>query len=82
MGLNIQPVKKTPILDGIKMLRDFKIIVDPNSYNLAKELNSWVWIDKRGQIPLDSDNHLIDAMRYICTTLLRPNRGTGHKLLA
>ena len=82
MGLNIQPVKKTPILDGIKMLREFKIIVDQNSFNLAKELNNWVWIDKRGQVPLDSDNHLIDAMRYICTTLLRPNRGTGHKLLA
>lgn len=80
-GLNIKPVKKTPILDGIKLLRDYRIIIDPNSYNLARELNSWVWVDKKGQVPLDADNHLIDAMRYIVTTLLRPHAATGNRML-
>ena len=33
--------------------------------NLEKELNSYVWDDKKAGIPIDANNHLIDAMRYV-----------------
>ena len=42
----------------------YQIIICGNSYNLEKELNSYVWDDKKAGIPVDSNNHLIDAMRY------------------
>lgn len=71
-GLNIKPVVKGIVNDDIKMLLDFKIIVDPESFNLQKELNSWVWLDKKGDIPLDADNHLIDAGRYYSRTIIKP----------
>ena len=64
LGLNIKGVIKPKIVDSIKILWDYKIIVDPESYNLERELNSYVWLDKKGEIPVDEDNHLLDAARY------------------
>jgi phage terminase large subunit len=62
-GLNIREVIKNKIVDDVKSLWGFKIIVDPSSYNLQKNLNNWVWLDKRGEIPIDTDDDLIDAGR-------------------
>ena len=77
--LNIVPVSKGRVVDDIKMLRDYEIIVDPESYDLGKELNNWVWVDKRGEIPLDADNHLIDSMRYYWRHVTAPIRVTQIK---
>lgn len=71
-GLNIKPVIKSPILDDIKMLLDWNIIVDPSSVNLVRNLNSWVWLDKKGEIPIDVDDDLIDAGRYYSKTIIKP----------
>jgi phage terminase large subunit len=82
-GLNIKPVVKGTgsVNEGIKVLQNFKIIITENSYNLAKELNNWVWLDKKGSIPLDANNHLIDAMRYNVQTMINPFTRKSHKLL-
>lgn len=82
-GLNILGVKKGAgsVNEGIKIMQDFKLIVHSESYNLARELNAWVWLDKKGEIPLDAENHLIDAVRYYCTTVIKPKSNfTGHKI--
>lgn len=71
-GLNISAVVKGLILDDIKMLWDYTIIVDPESYNLQKNLNNWIWLDKKGEIPIDVDDDLIDAGRYASRTLIKP----------
>lgn len=74
MGINIKPVKKNKITDDIKLLQEYQIIVEENSFNISRELNTWVWLDKRGEIPLDDNNHTIDPIRYYCQTILRkPN---------
>lgn len=75
-NININPVVKGRIVEDIKKLYDYKIIVTPTSYNLARELSSWVWIDKKGEVPLDSNNHLIDAARYGTMSLINPNNQT------
>lgn len=81
-GLNIRAVSKGLVNDDIKMLNDWRIIVDPESFNLQKELNSWVWLDKKGEIPLDADNHLIDAGRYYSRTVIKPiQKQTTHKAI-
>lgn len=69
-GVNIRPVKKNPIVEDIKMLLDWQIIVDPESFNLQKELNNWIWLDKKGEIPLDADNHC-----FIGNTLISTDKG-------
>lgn len=63
-GLNVIPVKKPRIIDRIKFVWDFQLIIDPGSFDLEKELNTYVWLDKKGEIPIDEDNHLIDAGSY------------------
>lgn len=75
--LNIRAVKKNPIVDDIKLLWNYKLIIDPTSKNLEKELSSWEWLDKRGEVPMDAFNHLIDATRYITQTMLKPGRGAA-----
>ena len=71
-GINIIPVIKGRVVDDIKMLMEYELIIDQDSHNLSKELNSWIWLDKKGEVPLDSDNHLLDALRYISRTLIKP----------
>jgi len=63
---NIVPTKKRAgsIVAGIKIIQDYRIIVDEDSINLIKELNSYAWHDKKTEIPIDDYNHLIDALRY------------------
>lgn len=71
-GFNIIPAIKNRIVDDIKAIKEYEIIVTPTSYNLQKELNGWIWLDKKGEIPLDSFNHLIDPGRYKTMHILKP----------
>ena len=67
-GLNIKGVKKNKIVEDIKNLMNYDIIVTPQSVNLANNLNNWLWLDKKGEIPMDENDDLIDAGRYITNT--------------
>lgn len=62
---NIKPTVKRigSILSGIALLQDFDIIVDPESTNIVKELNNYVW-HQRNAKPKDNWNHFLDAIRY------------------
>ena len=76
-GCNLVATKKgkDSILTGIKILQDYDIIVERNSFNLIKELNNYRWLD-RGNKPCDDYNHLIDALRYVVFyELSNPNKG-------
>jgi phage terminase large subunit len=65
-GCNLKPTIKRAgsILTGIALLQDFDIIVDPDSTEIVKELNNYVWSDSGKQRPVDKWNHRIDAIRY------------------
>lgn len=82
LGLNIQKVLKGDgsILNGIKLMQDFEIIVSPESKNIATELNNYAW--KTHGVPIDDWNHWIDAIRYYVQTFVKPTRRhSGHKAL-
>lgn len=64
-GNNIKGIAKPKIIDRIALLQDFKILVDPNSTNLIKELNNYTWHDKKSQTPIDAFNHLLDPLGYV-----------------
>ena len=55
-------------------MQSYKIIVDPNSHNIKKELNNYIWNDKKSDTPVDDYNHAIDAIRYAFTYLTKPQR--------
>ena len=66
---------------GISLIQDYDIIVDPDSIDLIKELNNYVWLEKRSKTPVDAWNHCLDALRYAVTYQLNnPNAGEYHLL--
>jgi phage terminase large subunit len=80
-GCNITKVEKPPgsINDGIAMMLDYEIVVDPNSHNIAKELNNYVYSDKKSGLVVDKFNHAIDSIRYnVYHNLSNPYKGKYH----
>ena len=76
LGVNIQAVKKGTIESGVNRMLDFEIIVEPNSHNIAKELNNYAYKDKGSQLYIDDFNHAIDGIRYnVIFHLDNPNKG-------
>jgi len=65
-GINIKKCIKGPgsVTAGIKAMQGYKIIVTNRSTGVAKELNNYVWHDKKSGTPVDLWNHYIDAIRY------------------
>lgn len=63
-GYNIANAVKKKIVDDIRTISQYEIIVTKDSYNLQTELDNYAWNDKRSSIPIDDYNHCIDAMRY------------------
>lgn len=64
---NIIDCKKGPdsVTAGVQTLRDFKIVVTPESTNLIKELNNYVWDENKIDKPVKGKwDHCIDALRY------------------
>ena len=72
-GINIQGCTKGAgsIEDGIKLMLDYEIIVTPTSTNIVKELNNYIWSNKKAGHPRDMYNHSIDGIRYIVSHLLK-----------
>ena len=76
LGVNIKPVKKGTIESGITRMQDFEIVITPESTNIAKELNNYVFADKGSKLYVDAFNHAIDGVRYnIIYHLDNPNAG-------
>ncbi len=69
-GLNIKAVEKPKIIDRIALMQDYELIIDKDSINLIKELNNYVWHDKKSQTPIDDYNHALDALGYAVWNLL------------
>ena len=67
---NIRPVAKgaDSIVNGIMVMKQFRIHITKRSVNLIKELRNYKWLsDRDGKLmnkPIDAFNHAIDAARY------------------
>ena len=80
-GINIKPVKKGKIEEGVTLMQDFKLIVDKESQDIARELNNYSYLDKGSKLYIDDYNHIIDAARYNITFHLdNPHSGKYHVL--
>jgi len=64
------------ITAGLALMQDYEIVLDPNSQNIAKELNNYIYSDKKSGLVIDNYNHAIDAIRYnVFYHLSNPNKG-------
>jgi phage terminase large subunit len=75
---NIQPTEKGAgsITAGIALMQDYQIILDPDSGNIAKEFNNYIYSDRKSGLVIDNYNHAIDAIRYnVFYHLSNPNKG-------
>lgn len=72
---NVKPAIKRQgsILTGIALIQDYDLIVDPDSIELIKELNNYVW-HSRNERPIDKWNHHMDALRYASQYFLSNSR--------
>lgn len=62
--------------DGIRLLKDYELIIDESSTELIRELNNYCWLEKKSETPIDMYNHAIDALRYaVSFQLANPNKG-------
>ncbi len=76
LGVNIKPVKKGTIESGVTRMQDFEIVITPESTNIAKELNNYIYADKGSKLYVDNYNHALDGVRYnIIYHLDNPNAG-------
>ena len=73
---NINPVnnEECKVSEALKIMQDYEIIITDKSYDLAKELNNYIWYDKKAGVPLGGFNHAIDAIRYLFQYLLNNKR--------
>jgi len=78
LGLNIEGAIKgaDSIKYGIAMLLDYDLVIEENSLNLIKELNNYVWLNKKSETPCDNYNHILDAVRYAISYQLQ-NANSG-----
>jgi phage terminase large subunit len=79
LGINIQPCKKGAgsIVEGITLMQDYEIIIEPESTDLIKEFNNYAWSNKKAGQPIDMYNHGTDAARYRISHILKGgNRGS------
>ena len=76
LGVNIKPVKKGTIESGITRMLDYELVITPESTNIAKELNNYIYADKGSKLFVDNYNHAIDGIRYnVIYHLDNPNAG-------
>ena len=77
-GNNIKGAVKGPdsVSYGISLMQDYDLVIDEGSTGIVKELNNYVWSDKKSGKPVDKWNHFIDAIRYaVMYQLVNPNKG-------
>ena len=65
-NFNIKPVKKFDgsVLEGIRLVQDYDLVVDKESTNLVREIRNYTWNDKKAGIPNKGFDHLLDGVRY------------------
>jgi phage terminase large subunit len=68
------------VRNSIDILKRYKLNITSRSVNLLNEIKTYKWLaDKNGNSinePIDYNNHLVDALRYVALNKLRKN-GSG-----
>lgn len=81
-GVNISPCVKGAgsIEEGIILMQDYQLVVSPNSKNIIKELNNYIWSNKKAGAPRDMYNHALDGIRYYVSHRLKRSTVTAEPI--
>jgi PBSX family phage terminase large subunit len=65
-GINAMPCYKYPdsVITGIREMQDYQLIVCGESPHLERDLNNYIFNDKKSGIPIKAFDDTIDASRY------------------
>lgn len=63
-GYNIQNAVKLEVVEDIREMKEYEIVVTEDSYNMITALNNYIWNDKRASIPGTEFKHFPDTIRY------------------
>lgn len=70
LGMRVKAAKKgkDSISNGIQWIQNLQIIIHPRCVNFLTEISNYTWdkdrFGKKLNVPIDTFNHLMDAMRY------------------
>lgn len=70
LGMRVKAAKKgkDSIANGIQWIQNLQIIIHPRCVNFLTEISNYTWdkdrFGKKLNVPIDTFNHLMDAMRY------------------
>jgi len=64
---NVSPAHKWKVIERIKKMQSYHLVITPTSENLLYEVQNYVWSDKKSETPIDKNNHLLDAAGYALT---------------
>lgn len=70
LGMRVKGAKKgkDSISNGIQWIQNLQIIIHPRCVNFLTEISNYTWdkdrFGKKLNVPIDTFNHLMDAMRY------------------
>jgi phage terminase large subunit len=76
MGLKVIPCYKEKIVDRIRKVQDYEIIVTARSKKLMEELDNYAWLNNGKDIPIDKYNHAIDASLGYAVTFLTQQKSS------
>jgi phage terminase large subunit len=74
LQVNAMAARKGPgsIKAGIEKMKEYKVYYTATSKNIKRELGMYIWeVDKMGvstNVPVDANNHILDAIRYAVYT--------------
>jgi phage terminase large subunit len=77
LGVHAESAEKGPgsVESGIKFIQRFELIIHPRCVNFRNEIMQYRnKEDRAGNVlpePIDKNNHLMDAMRYACESLMK-----------
>lgn len=76
-GFRIEGARKgeDSIRNSIDTLKQFKIFITQRSTNTKREFERYAWSEKNPSEPEDSNNHSIDAVRYVALNKIGKNTG-------
>ncbi len=77
-GCNIIPTEKGigSVSAGLALMKDYEIVLENNSQNMAKEFNNYIYSDSKSGLVVDAYNHAIDGARYnVFYQLANPQKG-------
>ncbi len=73
-NINVVEFKKPKLAFSLNELIQNKIFIVKGSLNIMNEANLYEWNSKKAGIPVDANNHCIDAARYAFNKLKNPSR--------